>query len=459
VKSRASTTPRGPQGWHSRVLVWGSLVFLVGLAVRLFFVAYSPGRHGDSALYSAMAANLLDRGAFALNGNSLTICRPPGYPLFMAGIYMLAGRTQEAILISQAVVGAGTGCLLYGLLRRIVSGPVAIATALLTAASPELAYYAGSVLSETLLAALVVLLVYAVHRSIDPAASRGVSRRFAITAGLAAGAALLVTPRFVAAPLLAAVALMIASPSRRRFRHAILCVILSACVFLPWTIRNYRAFGTLSPSVQTSARMLWLAAKHAPPDDWRLDPLFQSDPLVTRYGDVLADAANEQARIGERLALERELFAEALKVIARDPLSYLRDRLRTYPHVWLDPLGHVGLFVGPLSFANQHMGMVELLRSGRTGAAVLRGCAIAVFFLIPVILVVAGFVIGRRRWRELALAYALVGWVAVTTAPVFIEHRFTVPLHPVLAIFAAVAMDWILGLPWGRWWRGSLREA
>ena len=420
-------------------------MFATGLLVRLFFVAYVHDQHGDSELYEAMATHLVGDGTFALTDSSPTIVRPPGYPLFVAAVYSIAGRSPEYVLLVQAFLGATTGVLLFALLRRIVTQPLAGFAASLAAASPELAYYASTILTETLLTAALLLFVYCAYVSNDIDSSDAASFRLALHAGIVAGAAILITPRLVAAPLVGAAAFLV-NDRPMRWKRAIACVTAAGLVVLPWSARNYWTFGTFSPSVQTSARMLWLAAKRAPADDWRLDPLFRSDPLLVRYGLVLDDREHEQSRIGERLALERQVTREAVGLIAKDPESYLRDRAKNYPRLWFDSQAHVVMFSGPLFFAHQHRSIVELAKSHRYFAAALRVLAKAVFFWAPAALVALGLFVALPQWKRHLAPYLLMAWVGVSAAPLFIEHRFTVPLHPVMTIFAAIALKRLTSL-------------
>lgn len=444
--------------WHRSAVAWACLLIVAGLLPRMLFILHPLGPFPDSVEYSAIAEHLVRSGDFARTDSSLTVYRPPGYPFFMAGIYLLAGESQEAVLIAQAILGTGAGLLLYVLLRRQVADVTARITSFMAAVSPELASAAGTVLYETLLAAILVLLVYCVHRANDAGAPHSTAVRFSLWTGLAAAMAVLVTPRFMAAPAIGAIALLVGGPKSRRWRHAGLCALVSVLALMPWTIRNYRVFGILNPSaMQNPARMLWLAAKQAPPNDWRWDTLFQADPLVQRYNDLLSAWSNEQARFQDRVSSEQQLSREALRIIAADFPSYLRDRVSGYPHLWLDRQAHTVLFRGPLSFAHHHMSIVELIKSRRYLAGVLRALAMVLFFLIPTVLVPLGMVIALPRWKALVAPYLLIAWVALIHAPLFVSHRYTVPLHPVMAVFAAVALQWLINVrndPGRRYGRG-----
>ena len=427
--------------------VWIAVVFGTGFLARLFFVVYAPATGGDAVEYTAIATHLATSGTFALADSAPTIYRAPGYPFFMAAVYLVFGDSSRAVVIAQLVVGAATAVLLYATLARIVTEPVARITAVIAAASPALAKLASGIYYETVLAALLVSLVYCVYRSNDADTPTRAASYFAAAAGLAGAGACLVTPRFFAAPLIAAGALAVGGLPHRRGAAVASCLAASLLALTPWTVRNYRTFGVALPSgMETPALLLWLGAHRAPSDDWRFPRLYKGDALMQRYQSARGDHAHEPARIRERLALEREVLRETARTIANDPSGYVHDRAKNYPALWMDPIRYAELFRGPLAFAHRNMAIGELLRSRRYAATLVRSAAFLVFFAAPAALILVGLIVAAPRWRRHAGAWLLTGWLAITHAPVFIEHRYSLPLHPVLAIFAALALQRLLDL-------------
>jgi len=67
-----------------------------GLCLRLYFVLKFPANSGDTVLYEQMATNWLKHHVYAMTvGGQITPVdlRMPGYPAFLAVIYVLTGRT------------------------------------------------------------------------------------------------------------------------------------------------------------------------------------------------------------------------------------------------------------------------------------------------------------------------------------------------------------------------------
>src|SRR6267154_6308967 len=137
------------------------LAALAGLALRLLFVYQFPTTAGDSDLYLQLGRNLLDHHVYGfwLNGHLVpTDLRMPGYPAFLAGVALVLGRSERAIVLSQAGLDLCT-CFLAAALPAALAPSaarrrVAIAGLWLAATCPFLANYAAAVLTEVLVAFL-----------------------------------------------------------------------------------------------------------------------------------------------------------------------------------------------------------------------------------------------------------------------------------------------------------------
>ena len=99
---------------------------LMGLALRLGFVRFFPATGGDTATYLQLARNLLDAHAYALlsdGGLVPTDARVPGYPLFVAAVYAVAGRSDTALLLAQALLDVACCFLIASLAARLAPEP------------------------------------------------------------------------------------------------------------------------------------------------------------------------------------------------------------------------------------------------------------------------------------------------------------------------------------------------
>ena len=146
---------------------------LAGLALRLILVLRFPEFTDDSALYEELARNWLDAHVYGLsytNGLVPSDIRVPGYPAFLALVYIVIGRGQRAILLAQAVLDLCT-CFLVAWLASLLAPEaqrrrVVLAALWLAATCPFIANYAAVPLSEVLATFLSAIALLAFVRGL-----------------------------------------------------------------------------------------------------------------------------------------------------------------------------------------------------------------------------------------------------------------------------------------------------
>ncbi len=240
-----------------------------GLALRLSFIWHFPFYSGDTKFYEELARNWLDHGVYGLYvGGSLTAVdmRVPGYPAFLAAIYLVLGRGARVVMVVQALVDLAT-CGLTALMavrlapvsRRAIVGTAALWMAALC---PFTADYTAVVLTETLATFFTTLavLVFAyllTEPGLDVPADAGadsLGRKKAISfaawfllLGIIAGLGTLVRPETPLVLAAAGIALCVRWYRRANWPKLILATCWM-CVGLllpvaPWAARNARTFG------------------------------------------------------------------------------------------------------------------------------------------------------------------------------------------------------------------------
>ena len=236
-------------------------MLVLALVLRLGYVAVTPGYEivDDATNYDAHARSIATGHGFALLGpgpSRKTAFRPPGYPIFLAGVYVLAGggdrpaardRQIEAGRIANAFVGTAIVALLGLLCAQVFDRDrrVALVAMALAAIYAPLITIGGSLMSEPLFAALLLgALAAALHHR------RSAHRmRCALLAGVLGGLAVLT--RANAAILLAplAVAVWDARPrwSRRALAAPAALVVVAVLTVAPWTVRNAMVLGSFVP--------------------------------------------------------------------------------------------------------------------------------------------------------------------------------------------------------------------
>ena len=218
------------------------LVGAAALLVRVGYVLSGPGSPvvGDTPGYHSYAVHLLDSGSY-VNDEGERASRPPGYPLFLAAVYSVFGRSPAAVVAIQCLLGALT-CVLTALLAGgVLKPPWPLACGLAAAGYFGLFSPPAFLLTECLYSFLLALAFFALHHGVWPADRR------AFLFGLALAAAFLVRPEVLVFAVLAAALLPLLAKGFGR-REAAAAALGFALFSGPWAARNYLVFHRLVPS-------------------------------------------------------------------------------------------------------------------------------------------------------------------------------------------------------------------
>ncbi len=251
-------------------IFWSSGVALVaGMCLRLFFVLRFPANSGDTVLYEQMASNWLLHHVYAMDvGGQITPVdlRMPGYPIFLAIVYAITGRTGDAahlaLMIAQVAVDLFS-CVLIATLAAILALMVSeqaparrvfVAGIWLAALCPFTANYTAVTLTEvfaiffTAAALLPLCLLLGRPRNngwlfLKRAWTRANNYRYlAASAALLVGICTLFRPEspllLIAAWIVLAVILFTQHEAKRWVQTVVGMGLLCAIPLLPWTVRN-----------------------------------------------------------------------------------------------------------------------------------------------------------------------------------------------------------------------------
>ncbi len=392
-------------------------IFAAGLAVRLAVVVASPGflPTPDGLEYQRIAENLIAGAGFssAAPGDSLwhpRSWRTPGYPLFIAAHYAIAGRrAPRAVHVSQAVIDAATALLVVWLGRRVVGRRAATVAGWLYALHPLPSLQVATLGTEALAAFLLNLFVLLAYRTLErPGLVRGG------LAGAALGADLLVRPTpqlflpvvviLVLVPRWSGV--VARAPRARRAAAAVALVLGTVAVIAPWAARNQRVHGHLVPLSTLGGVVLNEAVGAVRIGDWWSMPGLHS---------IAPEDWRRWRELGE-IEGEKYMRARALSIIRQRPGTYVLSAGAKLVRFWLQ----VSAGYGRLSW-----------RSWATAA--LQGATLA--------LVAIAFVRHRGPWVAAGrLLWLLVLYHSALYSLTVAEVRYGYVLLPAVLIPAALAL-------------------
>lgn len=143
------------------------IVFLILTLATLYRLAIVIGvQHKpvvfDALKYSAAAINLINEKKYSVDGKEPFVLYVPGYSLFLAGIYKLAGLANyQAVRVIQAILSGLNLWLLYKFIKKWRNKKTAIAGLIVAAVYFPFAYANSFILTEVLYT--IVLLIWMNH--------------------------------------------------------------------------------------------------------------------------------------------------------------------------------------------------------------------------------------------------------------------------------------------------------
>lgn len=223
-----------------RWVALGLLALALAIRVAVVVATPDPTLQADPADYQRHAVSIADDWSYppatrAFDGG--TAYRPPGYPVFLGMVYKLTpGESLTTARLAQALVGTLTVGLV-GLVAWQLFGPrPGLAATGVAAVFPSMWMIGNALLSEVLLAPLVLAAVAAALRY-----GRDPRLRWIALAGVLTGLATLTRQNAVL--MVVPIALACFPPAARRIsrgglRAAAVLVAATALTIAPWTLRN-----------------------------------------------------------------------------------------------------------------------------------------------------------------------------------------------------------------------------
>lgn len=394
---------------------------LAGVALRVTYVLVAVrGRIplvGDNETYHLLGRVLASGDGYVRPRELLfagevvpTAEFPPLYPSFLAVLDVVGVDSPTGQRLAGAAVGAVTVAVVALLAFAVAGRAAGIVAAWLTALSPQLVVFDGSLLAEGLYVLLVAAVLLAVVRA---RATEGAARlRWWAAAGVGVGLATLTRSEAVLLlPTLLLPAARVPGDRRAWARQAAVASAGVLALVGAWTVRNAVTLGHVVPFTNNSGTLV--AGANCPPvysgeqiGLWRFDCVTSVDVA----GLDETEAANRQRRAGARYAADHAgrlpavLATRALRAAGiwdvRSQLVFESLEGRAYGWLWAGWMGWV--------------------------------------MLVPA--AVAGAVVQRRRGGELWPLLVPFGIVAVTVLAGYGNQRFRAMAEPSALVLAAVGV-------------------
>jgi hypothetical protein len=219
---------------------WILLTGVCAVPKILFIILSDAHVGGDSYVYETVARNILDNFCVSMSAPATSECLPhwggnqlPGYPGFIALVWLVAGKTVFAVLIAQSVVFAiAVTRLLLALAALGLSRNILVGGACLLGLSPSLIGFSRSLLTETLAAAAIIWLLGELIMSWKNRSLR------IVPIGVICSIGLFIRYDFVLVCIPIAMAGILIHRPTEMFRRGVLIAIIASIPFGMWTVRS-----------------------------------------------------------------------------------------------------------------------------------------------------------------------------------------------------------------------------
>jgi 4-amino-4-deoxy-L-arabinose transferase-like glycosyltransferase len=411
------------RSWRGRLSRDGlliALVVIVALALRVAYVLHTPR---FVPTFDAKSYNALGAGLASGHGWIFDAWRPPGYPFYLAAIYLVLGiphGTWTDVRLFEAVVSALTAGLIGWLAFQVAGRRAMLVAMAIAAVYVPLVLVGVSMMSESVLVPLVLASVNcALRYRANPS-----RRRWVALAGLFAGLAALTHANGFVTGIALAFVVWTGRPRFSRGALAAPAILLAVMVLtiMPWTIRN--AF-----------------AEHA------------FVPVSTELGQTLGGTYNEtSARLD--FLWRPQVSPPYHKVLHARGISDATRDTRMISAV-LTFLSHHPTYVLQATFWNT-VRLLDLwsMRRSRESARIDLGASagfanlgVASFWIFGLLAIVGAFTSMARRIPRALWLVPLLFWLSV--APINVDTpRFRTAIDPFVILLASCALattwEWLL---------------
>ena len=420
---------------RSHKLFIASCLVVLSLHVTILFLVMpalgsrlhsSFGQESYPDGYDQLAANLASGHGYRFYAaTASTVMREPGYPLILAGLYVLFGSSFTAVKMCNLVLAFGTALMMTPLARRTIGDgqwhglPLYLLPSLLFLIHPGtiLAECRGGV--EIVFAFLIVLFIWLVCIAVDTK-----SNVVYAAAGIVLGIAVLVRSTPLLFPVFLLAYLLIACRSlESRLGIVINIAAMSFAMFVtisPWIIRNYALTGRFIPTTS----VLGVSAQAGE---------YINEHIVDGRPIWILD--REAARIRDRLALNAGYKFED------GPQGYYQTFYRTSDEIAFSQ--HLAALTvqryreNPVLFARcVAQNVVNFWFSGKTWTATALDVVVQLPYLLLALIGVF-FHSKNANARIIGILPAFIAYLMLIHAPILAQARYSIPLIPLLSILAA----------------------
>ncbi|MBI3806551.1 MAG: glycosyltransferase family 39 protein [Nitrospirae bacterium] len=412
--------------WSPAMLLM--LAGAMGLLARAWTILHTA-RQGYAVddLFDALAWNLVTLGAFTIDGTTPSAHVGPLYPSVLAVFYGVVGHRPEWVPYLHAACDVGASVCIFYVGKRLFGSWIGAITAAAMFLYPTYWTYDPRIRSESLLTLLMSAWLWVTVICLS--STRMV---FFVGAGVLAGLVILCKPvTILLAVVLISLSFLGTDSFRVRMTRASLYLLACLLVVLPWTMRNYQAFGMVIPVSAGVGAGLWMGSDPLSRGSWPM-PLTMESQIWDSAGITPLPYAHAMYDV----STDRLLRAKGWARITEAPSRYL----------WLTLTRAYDFWIGNSYYLiNSDQGLME----GLTLDAADRGWLTATYSVAKRLLLIPGLIglslwsawFHQSRWRELLPLYVFPIGLMLGYIPFTVEAgRYALPVLPCLMVLSVAVL-------------------
>ena len=421
-----------------------SLLLKLALCWHIHRTCPSTVMRLDSSSYDQSARSIARLGIFSVSPerpDEPQILRTPGYPAFIAAIYLIFGERHASVIIAQILLSIVTAVMMYVMAARLWGRATAASAVLLLALDPVSLSYSELFLTETLFTCLMTLSAcVGLHLAVRP---RG-SWIYALCIGASLSTLVRPIAYWLVFPVLAWLCLFEIAKGRGWKRGLVSCLLLFApwlALIGGWQLRNFRVTGRAEYCFIANESLL----RYRAADIISMRERISFEEAGRRIEELIPDDG--------RRSLAETLSAHGVAgaaIVKKHPLLFLRSALRGAGKILFVP-GEYELLqcLGVAPDKEGCLGDMARLPARRylmkwavgipaVFTAFIASAAYLLLLYAGSLWTVAGIRLrDRGRFFAHLLCLGIVVYLVLLSARPEAGPRFRVPLMPVLCMYAA----------------------
>ena len=437
-------------------------LFCLAIAVELLFLilvarhagwSLSPYLNGNDTIeYTVLAKNLVLNHSYSKSSTAPftpDFFRLPGYPFWLAFIYLIFGSLKPAIFLGM-VIFAFSAPLMYLIMREVFSEKLAFWSALIFAVEPRMAFSAPFLLSEQIFFPLFLLSVFFAVKFFNYQEKKNYLFLSAILLGLSSLIRGIVLYLWLVFVVVFFIKLYKAYSLGKILKTLGLATLVFILIIFPWFIRNKLVLNAWQFSSSSGLVIYW--------GHLEILERYLGAPQELTYENLIKRADSLAGPNLETVEAANILTAEAFKEIKSHLGLYLRIYFSNLPLFFITD-GYRGIASYIINVKPNYFNLGDSLIRFRFGEFSENIKKLSYGDLIlPIFGRMLWFVLTMLSFFGIFLSYKnmsqkrfpvaffalLIFYFAILTGPIGFEPRYRIPVNGFIIAFAMVSVFHIL---------------